>query len=72
MCSSHRPEAGADSGDWLLRPYRVRVEDEVGDRFWLTVPKALGQHDARHQAIQEAAERGYSGVACLAVEEVVA
>ena len=49
MCSSQRPENGADS-EWNPTPYRVLMEGRWDpDRFWTEV-RAIGQHDARHLA----------------------
>lgn len=46
-----RPLNGADSADgWQPRRFRVLMEEEDGGRYHLTIPRALGRHDALNQA----------------------
>jgi hypothetical protein len=69
----HQPEQGADSPASLIYyRYRVHLEEEVGGRFWLTVPKAMGPNDARNQAIEKAIAMGYFDVTALEIEKVAA
>jgi hypothetical protein len=65
MGSSHAPEAGADAIPYDA--YKVRVEDEVGDRRWISVSAAMGPNDARNQAVQKAIDEGYQRVTALDV-----
>ena len=67
MCSSQRPEAGADAE----RPYRVQVEDWDGSRVWLTV-RAIGPKGALVTARQVALDRGIDIATALRAEEAAA
>ena len=49
MCSSHRPEAGADS-EWQPRPFVVVMEDQDDFRIKVRIPAAIGRRDAMNQA----------------------
>ena len=66
MCSSQRPEAGADSE--VEKPYRVQVEDHDGGRVWLTV-RAIGPRGALVTARQVALDRGIDIATALRAEE---
>jgi hypothetical protein len=68
MSSRHQPDFGADSPASLVyHRYRVRLEEELGARWWVEVPRALGPNDARNQAIQTAVERGFFDVTALEI-----
>ena len=69
MSSRHQPLNGADS-DYQLHPYRVLVEEEVGDRWWITVTAAMGKNDARNQAVDVAQSQGYYDVTALKIERI--
>jgi hypothetical protein len=46
-----RPEHGADSAeDYVLRRYRVVMENDDGGRHNVTIQAALGPRDAKEQA----------------------
>lgn len=69
MSGRHQPEQGADSAAALVyRRYRVHVEEEVGARWWIEVPHALGPNDAKHQAVEKAIDLGYFDVTPLEVK----
>jgi hypothetical protein len=69
VVSRHRPAHGADSAEaYVLRPFRVLIEEEMGDRLWFTV-NAIGRHDAEHQAKEKAIDKGYFDPTALTVEE---
>jgi hypothetical protein len=66
---SDRPLHGADSAEaYVLKPFRVLIEEEMGDRIWFTV-SAIGRHDAEHQAKEKARDKGYYDCTALTVEE---
>ena len=81
MCDSQRPLEGADSyditalsadgaqgnaADYMPRPYRCLVTDELGDRFYITV-NAIGPNDAKGLAKQTAYDRDQSDVTVMEV-----
>jgi hypothetical protein len=69
MSSRHQPVAGADSAEaYVLKPFRVLIEEEMGDRIWFNV-NAIGRHDAEHQAKEKARDKGYFDVTALTIEE---
>ncbi|MDP9145936.1 MAG: hypothetical protein M3N43_14805 [Actinomycetota bacterium] len=48
---SDRPLHGADSAEaYVLRRFRVVMEDDAGGRHNVIIPAALGIHDAQAQA----------------------
>ena len=68
MSSRHQPLNGADS-DYTRTPFHVLVEDTDGGRAAFTV-NAMGRHEARLLAIEEARDRGYDVVDVLEVKSV--
>jgi hypothetical protein len=46
----------------------VHVEEEVGARWWIEVPAAMGPNDARRQAIEKAIDMGFWDVTALEVK----
>jgi hypothetical protein len=71
VSSRHQPIAGADS-NLVYHAFRVHVEEELGSRWWIAVPHALGPNDAKHQAIEKAIDQGYYDVTALEIEKVAA
>jgi hypothetical protein len=70
MAGRARPLNGSDSTEaWAPRPFRVLVCDryDEDDRRWITVPLAVGPHDASSQVRLE-----HPGVSVLHAEEVAA
>ncbi len=66
MCSSHAPEAGADS--IVERPFRVLIDTHDGGRASFVV-KAIGPKGAYQTAWQTAIDLGYDPMAVAEVEE---
>jgi hypothetical protein len=65
----HQPENGADSAASLVyHRYRVHLEEELGARWWVDVPRAMGPNDARNLAIETAKDRGFFDVTALEVK----
>jgi hypothetical protein len=69
MSSRHQPLNGADSGEYVLRRFRVTMADDDLDGFGFDVriTAALGPADARNQARDR-----YPTCGVLKVEEVAA
>lgn len=69
MSGRHQPTEGADSPASLVyHAFRVHIEEELGARFWIDVPRALGKYDAEHQAIEKARDRGFFDCTALEVK----
>jgi hypothetical protein len=65
----HQPEQGADSPAALIyHRFRVHVEEELGGRWWIEVPQAMGPNDAKRQAIEKAIDMGFWDVTALEVK----
>jgi hypothetical protein len=68
MAGRAQPEQGADSPASLVyHRYRVHLEEEMGGRFWIEVPLAMGENDAKRQAIEKAIDRGFFDVTALEI-----
>ena len=36
--------------EWQPRPFRVQLEGDAGERWWVKIPAAIGRYDASSQA----------------------
>jgi len=61
---------GTSHPDYILRCYRVQVREPECPAYWVTIPKAIGIHDAENQARERAREYGIA-FDVVAVEEIV-
>lgn len=71
MAGRHQPTHGADSPASLTYyRFRVHVTEELGSKWWIEVPKAMGPNDARNQAIETAIGQGFYDVTALDIRRV--